>query len=212
MRHTRRLLHALALSFLAILTVAPTRADQAWRTPLRLAEPTEVPGKVLPAGDYVVKVIDTQQTRSIVQFLNASETEVAATVLAVPNYSVQPAEETQFFYFQRAEGYPQALKSWVYPGNNYGVEFVYPRAEALVLAERTKETVYATPAPEPALRNDVVAVTPEKREMPIAETPAPSPARHGLPKTASDFPLLGFLAAASLAGAAGLKFLGRRIG
>jgi len=205
MKVSRRLAYPLALAFLCVLAVPVARADNAWRTPLRLSEPTEIPGKVLQPGAYVIKVVDTARIRSIVQFLNPDETEVIATVLAVPTRRVPAAEETEFTYFQRQEGAPQAMKSWIYPGENFGVEFVYPKAEAITLAEKTHETVYATPAPEPTIESEVVAVTPERKEIPYQSLPT-------LPKTGSDLPLIGLLAAASLAGAAGLKILGNRIG
>jgi hypothetical protein len=204
MRLTRWIPYVLAISFLAVLAAPRARADEAaWRTPLRLAEPTEIPYMTLPPGDYIVKVVNTQETRSIVQFFNAHETEVIATVVAVPNYRVRPAEQTEFTYFQRAAGHPQALKSWLYPGNNFGVTFVYPKAEAIVIAQETHETVIATPSPEPTIQSEVIEVKPEPKE----EAPAPV-----LPTTGSNLPLVGILAAASLAGAAGLRILGSRIG
>jgi hypothetical protein len=206
MRLTRWIPYALALSLLVFAVPRASADEAAWRTPLKLSEPTEIPYKVLPPGDYVVKVLNTQETRSIVQFLNANETEVIATVVAVPNYRVRPAEATEFTYFQRASGHPQALKSWLYPGNSYGVQFVYPKAEAIVIAEETRETVVATPSPEPTIQSEVIEVTPERKEVPF-HAPAPI-----LPKTGSDLPLVGILAAASLAGAAGLRILGGRIG
>lgn len=207
MRFTRWIPFALAISFLMVLAVPCARADEAaWRTPLRLSEPTEIPYQVLPPGDYVVKVVNTQETRSIVQFLNANETEVIATVVAVPNYRVRPAEQTEFTYFQRAAGHPQAIKSWLYPGNNFGVQFVYPKAEAIVLAGESHETVVATPSPEPTMQTEVIQVTPEAKVVPYV---APAPV---LPTTGSTLPLVGILAMASLAGAAGLRILGSRIG
>jgi LPXTG-motif cell wall-anchored protein len=181
-----------------MLAAPAARADNAWRTPLRLSEPTEIPGAVLQPGEYVIKVVDTQRIRSIVQFLNPDETKVVATVLAIPTRRAPAAEETEFTYFQRYEGAPQAMKSWIYPGENFGVEFVYPKAEAITLAEKTHEPVYATPAPEPTIESPVVQVTPEAKEVPYEPLPE-------LPKTGSDLPLVGLLAAASLAGAAGLK-------
>jgi hypothetical protein len=206
MRLARWIPWALAISLL-VFAVPRARADEAaWRTPLRLAEPTEIPYKVLPPGDYVIKVVNTQETRSIVQFLNANETEVIATVVAVPNYRVRPAEATEFTYFQRASGHPQALKTWLYPGNSFGVEFVYPKAEAIVIAEETHETVVATPSAEPTMQSEIIQVTPERKEV---SYPAHAPA---LPRTGSNLPLVGILAAASLAGAAGLRILGSRIG
>lgn len=191
----KRLVIPLALAFLCVLAVPGAWAQKDWRTPLHLTQPTEIPGMTLAPGDYVVKVTDTQQTRSIVQFLNPAETEVIATVLAVPLRHVNPVEETEFTYFQRAAGHPQAMKTWTYPGEHFGVEFVYPKAEAIIIAEEVKEPVYATPSPEPTPQAEIVQVTPEKT---VEAPPA-------LPTTGSDLPLVGLLAAGALAGAAGLK-------
>jgi LPXTG-motif cell wall-anchored protein len=195
-----------------LLAVSPgLRADEvAWRTALHIAEPTEIPTKVLAPGDYIVKVVNTKETRSIVQFLTPDE-KVVATVLGVPNYRVKTAENNEFVYFQRVEGNPIALKSWVYPGNNFGIEFAYPKQEAIVLAERTKEPVYATPTPaEPTLQGEVFVVTPENKEIPMAEFRPAAPITKALPKTGSSLPLIGLIGVASLAGAAGLRILARR--
>jgi LPXTG-motif cell wall-anchored protein len=197
----------------ALLCVAAPRLradDLTWKTTLHLTEPTEIPTKVLAPGDYIVKVINTKETRSIVQFLTPDD-KVVATVLGVPNYRVKSAENTEFVYFQRIEGNPIALKSWVYPGNNFGIEFAYPKQEAMVLAEKFREPVYATPTPaEPTLQGEVFVVTPEQKEIPIAEYRPAAPMTKALPKTGSDLPLLGLLGVVSLAGAMGLRFLVRR--
>ena len=200
-------------------------ADVAWRTPLHLSEPTEIPGKVLPPGDYVVKVLNTTQTRSVVQFLNGQETEVVATVVAVPDYRITPVETSQFIYYQRAEGTPMALKSWMYPGNNWGIEFVYPREKATALAETSREPVYAVESQgEPDAKSEVVVMTPEKKEMKLEEyraaaaPPPPAPVAapanteraRTLPKTGSAVPLIGLAALASLASAAALRLVRRR--
>lgn len=105
------------------------RADLAWRTRLRLAEATEVPGTILPPGVYVVRTLDTQRARTIVQFTDADERRVFATVIGVPEWEGGTAERTRFSYFQRFPGGPPAIKTWVYPGNETGIRFVYPRSK-----------------------------------------------------------------------------------
>jgi hypothetical protein len=42
---------------------------------------------------------------------------------------------------ERSSGEPEALKAWFYPGDNYGIEFVYPHERAVQLAKRTKQNV-----------------------------------------------------------------------
>ena len=201
------------LAAAALLWASQARADKAWRTSLRLAEPTEIPGMVLPAGEYIVKVINTQEARSIVQFTSPDEANVIATVLAVPNYRVQAAENTEFVYFQRAAGTPPAIKSWVYPGNNYGVEFVYPKAAAVELAEKTREPVFTTESAEPGLKSEVLVMTPQKKEITMeefsGEKKVATKLPKQLPKTGSDLPMLALLGAASLAGAFVIRSLAR---
>ena len=141
---------------------------------MTLAEPTQIPGDILPAGNYIVKVVNTQETRSIVQFTTPDEAVVVATVLAVPNYRVETPQNTEFVYFQRAEGMGPAIKSWAHPGYNYGIEFVYPKEKAIVLAEKTHETVYTTESNGPTLQSEVRVMTPEKKEIVLeAYTPPP---------------------------------------
>lgn len=196
-----------------LLWASQARGDKAWRTNLTLTEPTEIPGEVLPAGDYIVKVVNTQEARSIVQFTTPDEKAVVATVLAVPNYRVRAAENTEFVYFQRGEGMGPAIKSWVHPGNNYGVEFVYPKEKAMALVAKTHETVFTTEAREPNVKSEVLVMTPEKREITLeefrGETKIAEALPKQLPKTASNLPLLAILGAASLAGAFAIRSLVR---
>src|SRR5690242_5076217 len=56
----KRLTPFLLLAALAVLLAAPAGAQSnsvEWRTPLRLSEPTEIPGTVLQPGSYLVKVL-----------------------------------------------------------------------------------------------------------------------------------------------------------
>ena len=208
------------LLLLGLVVMAPVlRADTAWRSPLTLGEPTEIPGQVLQPGKYVIKVLDIKNPRKVVQFMNEDETQVIATVMGVPNYRVT-AGEGEFVYFQRAEGMPQALKYWFYPANNFGVEFVYPKAEAVKIAQASKQEVYAAPSAKPEAKEPIVAVAPDLKEKPVRmEAPPPpapaaqtaeaappattekAPARpKKLPKTGSNEPLL-FLAGFAALGA-----------
>ena len=211
---------SLVLLFLGLVVAAPVlRADTAWRSPLTLSEPTEIPGQVLPPGNYVIKVLDIKNPRKVVQFMNADETNVIATVMGVPNYRVT-AGEGEFVYFQRAEGMPQALKYWFYPANNFGVEFVYPKAEAVKIAQASKEEVYSAPSAKPEAKEPVVAVAPDLKEKPVkVEAPPPAPAPEvaekparpkKLPKTGSDEPLLALAGLVALGAGVALRAFANR--
>jgi hypothetical protein len=62
-----------------------------------------------------------------VQIWNRDETQILATILAIPNYRLDPPDGTIFEFDERPGDTPMALHSWFYPGDNTGQEFVYPR-------------------------------------------------------------------------------------
>lgn len=198
----RLLLAAAAIGLLGIGLAPKARADD-WnkRTTLTLTDTLQVPGKVLPPGEYVIKLLDSQSDRHIVQIFNANETQIEATILAIPNYRLKPTGETVFTFWEMPPGQPNALRAWFYPGDNFGQEFAYPKVKAAEIATVTQTEVPAVETGKPA----ELAVAPiEKVEPPAAETPA-APVEIAqaplvkpleappveLPKTASPFPLIG---------------------
>jgi LPXTG-motif cell wall-anchored protein len=214
MKVSRSVFAVVCLGFVLVFAARPARADKEWRSPLTLGEATEIPGMLLEPGNYIVKVVDTQETRKVVQFLSADETRVYATVMAVPDYRVTTTGHGEFVYFQRAEGRPQALKSWFYPANNYGIEFVYPKVTAVQIAEASRQPVYAAESAKPEAKEEVVAVTPEKKEVPVKveappPPPAPAPPSTTLPKTGSDLPLIALAGLAAIGAGVGLRLLRR---
>ena len=209
---------ACAALLLAFFPVNANADEWNKRTIVTFSGPVEIPGKTLPAGTYVFKLLDSSSNRHVVQVFNEDETEILATILAIPDYRLKPTEKTVITFAERATNMPEALRAWFYPGDNFGHEFVYPKAEAMELAEVAKVPVPAaeiTPEtpPEELVETPIVTVTPEKEEVAVAEVtpappieaqvaePAPAPIAE-LPKTASTFPLfiLVGLSALALAG------------
>jgi len=137
----------LGLLGLALLPVA--KADE-WnqKTIFTFTGPVEIPGQVLPAGTYVFKLLNSSSNRHIVQVFNQDENQVFGTFLAIPDFHLQPASEPIIKFHERAEGSPEAIKAWFYPGRNYGHEFVYPKREAVTLAK-------ANDTPVPAMQTDL---------------------------------------------------------
>jgi hypothetical protein len=213
-----------ALGVILLLGTSPLAADEAWRTPLTISEPTEIPGMVLEPGNYIVQVVNTKQTRYVVQFLSGDGSKNITTVMAVPNYRVNITDGSPFTYFQRAAGAPQALKDWFYVGNNFGIEFVYPKETAVRIAQASKEEVYMAPSAKPETTEQVVTVSPELKEAPLPPPPAPKPATvvaqaapppppppapRTLPKTSTNLGLLALAGMAALGAATTLKLVRR---
>lgn len=211
----------------AIFAIFPMLGDE-WnkKTVLTFKEPVEVPGVILPAGDYVFKLADSSANRHIVQIFNADEDKIYATILAIPHYRLEPKDKTIILFEERPTDQPPAIHAWFYPGQAFGQEFVYPKSRALELARETHKPVLSgevkpTETPAELEETPVVEVTPENREVSIPEIaePAPIPSTERsaeisappvketaveseLPKTASPLPFIGLFGAASLAIAA----------
>ena len=221
MKMFKALLVGLMILVGATMLAAPAGAD-AWnkKTQLTFSHPVEVPGMVLPAGTYTFKLLPTMGSRNVVQIYNEDETKLLTTILTISDYRLTPAEDTIIEFHERQAGAPAALRSWFYPGDNFGREFVYPKKRAVQLAQEAQAPVPAEAVEVPATKLEtvpLVAVTPEAKEEPITEafettppanevaqqTPAPST----LPKTASQTPLIVLVGFISIIAGFGLKLL-----
>ncbi len=122
---TRVLFSSLALLAAAGFTTS-ARADQ-WdkKTIMTVNEAIQVPNKVLEAGTYVFKLADSPADRHIVQIFTQDEKHLVTTILAIPNYRLQPKGKTEFAFWETPAGQPRALRAWFYPGDNFGQEFAY---------------------------------------------------------------------------------------
>src|SRR6516164_6997428 len=132
---------AFALSA-AIAMSVPLFGD-AWnkKTTLTFNQPVELPGVILPAGQYVFKLADFASSRNVVQFFNADEDQIYAPILAIPSYRMDPADEPVILFEERRSDRPQAIHAWFYPGDQYGQEFVYPEGRGLEAAQTTVQPV-----------------------------------------------------------------------
>ena len=217
---------------LGLFLALPAFGDE-WnkKTIMTFNEAVELPGVVLPPGTYVFKLMDSLSSRHIVQVFNEDQTHIYATILAIPDYRLTPTEKTIVRFEERAPQTPQAVRAWFYPGDNFGQEFVYPKARATELAETAHVPVPAAEVqpmekPEELLKTPVIAITPEKKEVEVAEAieitppeveraappaPMPVPAPVELPKTASPIPLVAVGGLLSLAVAATMRVISRRI-
>ena len=131
---------------LASLALTPAAMADQWnkKTYITINESVQVPGKVLSPGRYVMKLAESPSNRHIVQIFNEREDQLQTTVLAIPNYRLQPTGKTEFQWWETPAGQPKALRAWFYPGDNFGQEFAYPKTEAMVIAKTTTENVPTT--------------------------------------------------------------------
>jgi LPXTG cell wall anchor motif len=225
---------------LGLILVAPWADADQWnkKTILTINHSLQIPGTVLQPGKYVVKLADSASNRHIVQVFNEDESRLVATILAIPNSRLKPTGATEFSFWETPKGTPPALRSWFYPGDNFGQEFAYPKREAAALSAAVKETVRAisdeeqaslsqTPPPAVTPASDKPAQVAEARPPappapgPVAAKPArpaeppqpvPEPTKAAqLPKTASPFPLIAIAGLLSAGAGLGIRALRRRL-
>ena len=145
-------------------------ADQ-WdkMTILSIDQPVQVQNTVLEPGKYMFKLANSD--RHIVQIFTSDRKHLIDTIIAIPDYHLQPTSKSEFVFWETPTGSVNALKAWFYPGDNFGQEFRYPKH----LRElTTTAAVTSAPAPAPA----VVETTPQQppaEPEPVAAAPAPAP-------------------------------------
>jgi len=161
-------------SFLASSGPA-TRADE-WdkSTKVTFSEPVQVPGKVLPAGTYVFRLLDDPANRHVVQIFSEDHTSLITTIMAIPNERLEPSGKTVLLYEERPADQPMALAAWFYPGDSTGQEFVYPKSQAEELSRLNKRDVPSSGSNEGYTKSEE-AVTPQPKAENTIQEPAPMP-------------------------------------
>ena len=92
----------------------------------------------LAPGTYIFRLSDSEANRHLVQVTNERGDHVYTTILAIPDYRLNATSKTVMYFSERPAGHPPAIKSWFYPGDNYGHRFVYPKAQAVQIAQETR--------------------------------------------------------------------------
>ena len=205
-------------SLAAALAFAPIASADEWnkKTILTVRETIQLPNAVLPPGTYTFKLLDSLSDRHIVQVFDKDGMHLVTTVLAIPNYRLQPTDKSDFTFWEVPAGNPPALRAWFYPGDNFGQEFAYPKNMSTQISASAKMTVPTTAAvtPEEMKTAPIVATAPafvpppEPVAAPVetpevaAVEPPPLPAGPEipveLPHTASAVPLIGLLGLISM--------------
>jgi len=208
------------------VVVFRAQADQ-WdkKTILTVNQPIQITDTYLEPGTYVLKLLDSSSDRHIVQIYNRDQNHLINTVMAIPNYRLEPTGNSRFMFWETPPGTARAMRAWFYPGDNFGQEFRYPkqlRQLASVTTVETKTRVEEAPAPvaepAPAPEPEPQAVVQEparveehaQEEVIIAQNtpppppaepapaPAAAPAPEELPKTATPYPVIGLAGLFSL--------------
>jgi LPXTG-motif cell wall-anchored protein len=142
MRRIKFTLTAVCASLLLTAAVAPAQGTVADRkTVVTVSAPVSLPGTTLPAGSYVFKIADSPVNRNIVQIFDKDEAKLITTLLAVPAERAQAEGDPLITFKETPSDRPPAVRYWYYAGEKAGNEFVYPKAQAMLIARASGESV-----------------------------------------------------------------------
>jgi len=168
------LLIATLVGFMAAPAMRASEFDK--KTFVTFHQSMEIPGMVLPAGDYVMKRAD-RSLPDVIQFASSNENHVYATVFALPTYRQEPTDKVVILTEERPANAPEAIKKWFYPGDIVGSEFVYPKSGSRLVVMASASTPFASSTPmstpaETAVQTPPPAPSPSEQS---AESANPSP-------------------------------------
>jgi len=128
---------------MVVLAPTPTQAGEWDRmTKFTVNHPFEVPGVTLqPNTRYTMRLSDSPGTRNVVMVLNGDDTKLLTQFLAISSERLEPVDKTTFTFIETEPGYPMPIKEWFYPGRNIGLEFIYPKEQALGIARHAREPI-----------------------------------------------------------------------
>jgi LPXTG-motif cell wall-anchored protein len=106
--------------------------------------PVDMPGVALPAGKYVFRLANPDTSRNVIQVASADGKRVVGLFFSHPAERRDAAKDSEIRFMEASAGTPPAIKTWWYPGERTGYEFVYPKSQARRIAQRTKQDVLTT--------------------------------------------------------------------
>ena len=140
----RSLKMLIAMTAATLCVSLPARADESDKlTYLTFNKPVQLPGVTLPAGRYRFQLADVEESRRVIKIQSEDGRKQIALLLTVQNQLRDIPKDSLVLFRETAQGQPDAIRSWNYPGERIGYEFIYPKDQALIIAHRTHQPVLA---------------------------------------------------------------------
>jgi hypothetical protein len=177
-----------------------------------LNAPTQIPGRVLRPGSYVLETAGGQSGWNVIRVYSGDKSSLVATLLAYPNPQI-PSEGKKVLIYQRggANG-AVVMEGWFFEGDSQAEQWAYPKTEAdrigranhLRIPTTGTSDVYPSALPLAAnswsapVDNAAVSAANDESASSMKKTSTESAE---LPKTASYRPLMGLLGLLALCAA-----------
>jgi hypothetical protein len=114
------------------------------RTYFTFSGPIALPSVTLPAGRYLFRIVDTTTSRKVIQVLDENQKKAYSMANTIPDQRRDAPKDATVVFYESARGTPAAVKSWWYPGETIGYQFIYPRTQAKQIAKATGQPVLTT--------------------------------------------------------------------
>jgi hypothetical protein len=138
---------ACSVAVFVCLMAAPVSAQPLdKRTLFTFSGPVALPGVTLPPGHYLYRLADPNTGTKVVQVLNADGTKPYGLFFTLPAERFEPATTPEVRFMETASGTPAAIRTWWYPGERTGYEFIFPKDQARRLAMGAGQPVLTTQA------------------------------------------------------------------
>lgn len=122
-----------AVTWLALAAAPAVAQTLEKRVTFTFSGPVTLPGVTLPAGTYLFRV--PTPNRNIIQVLNADGTRIYGTFFAIAAYSRVVPQKPEVRFMETSSSMPHAIRTWWYPADSTGFEFIYPKDQARLLAK-----------------------------------------------------------------------------
>ena len=138
---------ACAAAMFASVSARPAGAQEPLdaRTEFTFNAPVELPGVTLPPGAYVFRFVDGTTGRKVMQVVTKDgSNKTYGLFVTISAQRPKPSDDAELRFLETPAGKPVAVKTWWYPGNTIGREFIYPKDQARRLAQATHTAVLTT--------------------------------------------------------------------
>jgi len=113
---------------------ASTAPESNKRTILTVSQTVQIGDTVLQPGQYLIKLLDSETERHVVQIFNKDESHIIATIVTVPVERIVPHGHTTFTFYETPAGTARALRTWYYPGDLDGQQFLESKHHEMLAA------------------------------------------------------------------------------
>jgi len=108
------------------------------------SQPVTLPQVTLPAGRYLFELANLDGNRNVVVVYSGDRLKHLATLMTIPTLRADFPNDAEVRFMETAANTPRAIRTWWYPGQRTGWEFIYPREQAMTLAKNARQPVLTT--------------------------------------------------------------------